>query len=186
LHYLCSLPPVASIAAARPRRRPRLSELARAGGLASYRATLGFKQVQASCGAGAARAPHSSGTARLLEPLILAARGAGVDDPHTHRKKGLEEAVWPSVVSSRSASWPTPEATHATRTRAGLCSRFVLQVWTARQPSQPSLSLSISYLILSYLFISFSGGIGFFNKEDSTRKGGTVQVRTSERIIRAE
>ena len=30
------------------------------------------------------------------------------------------------------------------------------------------------------------GGIGFFNKEDSTRKGGTVQVRTSERIIRAE
>ena len=25
------------------------------------------------------------------------------------------------------------------------------------------------------------GGIGFFNKEDSTRKGGTVQVRTSER-----
>jgi len=31
-----------------------------------------------------------------------------------------------------------------------------------------------------------SGGIGFFNKEDSTRKGGTVQVRTSERIIRAE
>ena len=29
------------------------------------------------------------------------------------------------------------------------------------------------------------GGIGFFNKEDSTRKGGTVQVRTSERIIRA-
>ena len=25
-----------------------------------------------------------------------------------------------------------------------------------------------------------------FNKEDSTRKGGTVQVRTSERIIRAE
>jgi hypothetical protein len=98
----------------------------------------------------------------------------------------LEEAVWPSVVSSRSASWPTPEATHATRTRAGLCSRFVLQVWTARQPSQPSLSLSISYLSLSYLFISFSGGIGFFNKEDSTRKGGTVQVRTSERIIRAE
>jgi len=30
------------------------------------------------------------------------------------------------------------------------------------------------------------GGIGFFNKEDSTRKGGTVQVRTSERIIRGE
>jgi hypothetical protein len=30
------------------------------------------------------------------------------------------------------------------------------------------------------------GGIGFINKEDSTRKGGTVQVRTSERIIRAE
>jgi hypothetical protein len=30
------------------------------------------------------------------------------------------------------------------------------------------------------------GGIGFFNSEDSTRKGGTVQVRTSERIIRAE
>jgi hypothetical protein len=26
----------------------------------------------------------------------------------------------------------------------------------------------------------------FFNMEDSTRKGGTVQVRTSERIIRAE
>ena len=146
LHYLCSLPPVASIAAARPRRRPRLSELARAGGLASYRATLGFKQVQASCGAGAARAPHSSGTARLLEPLILAARSRRRRSAHD-RKKGLEEAVWPSVVSSRSASWPTPEATHATRTRAGLCSRFVLQVWTARQPSQPTLSLSISYLI---------------------------------------
>ena len=27
------------------------------------------------------------------------------------------------------------------------------------------------------------GGIGFFNKEDSTRKGGTVQVRTSERCL---
>ena len=31
--------------------------------------------------------------------------------------------------------------------------------------------------------IYFFGGIGFFNKEDSTRKGGTVQVRMSERII---
>jgi len=31
-----------------------------------------------------------------------------------------------------------------------------------------------------------NGGIGFFNEEDSTRKGVTVQLRTSERIIRAE
>ena len=35
-----------------------------------------------------------------------------------------------------------------------------------------------SYII----YAQFFGGIGFFNKEDSTRKGGTVQVRTSERI----
>ena len=27
------------------------------------------------------------------------------------------------------------------------------------------------------------GGIGVFNKEDSTREGGTVQVRTSERSM---
>ena len=40
--------------------------------------------------------------------------------------------------------------------------------------------------VCGLLLRSLYGGIGFFNKEDSTRKGGTVQVRTSERVIRAE
>jgi len=37
---------------------------------------------------------------------------------------------------------------------------------------------SLHIFLLS--FLSLSGGIGFFNKEDSTRKGGTVQVRTGK------
>ena len=46
---------------------------------------------------------------------------------------------------------------------------------------------SISWRALCLLGCApYFGGIGFFNKEDSARKGGTVQVRRSERIIRAE
>jgi hypothetical protein len=62
-----------------------------------------------------------------------------------------------------------------------------------RLPSEKGkLSGETTHLEHGYLFspaykngYSF-GGIGFFNKEDSTRKGGTVQVRTSERIVRAQ
>ena len=62
--------------------------------------------------------------------------GAGVDDPHIERK------VSRRPFSSRSASWPTPEAKHATRTRAVLCSRVPLDC--ARRPSQPTTQTSTS------------------------------------------
>ena len=46
--------------------------------------------------------------------------GAGVDDPHTERK------VSKRPFSTCRRSRPTPEAKHATRTRADLCSRVPL------------------------------------------------------------
>ena len=46
--------------------------------------------------------------------------GAGVDDPHTERK------VSKRSFSTCRRSRPTPEAKHATRTRADLCSRVPL------------------------------------------------------------
>ena len=80
-------------------------------------------------------APPSSSL--LLSPSSSSWQlGAGVDDPH------IEGKVSRRPFSSRSASWPTPEAKHATRTRAVLCSRVPLDC--ARRPSQPTSQTSTS------------------------------------------
>ena len=135
---------VASIAAARHRRRRppsppppaiaaaasrSLNELARAG----VRAMLGFECRRAVC-LPRSRARHSaslgqqhssSGTARLLAPLVLAARSRrrGVDDPHTERKISRRPFVLHVQIESAKSGGRARHIRSAGSSRAGCASK---------------------------------------------------------------
>ena len=57
----------------------------------------------------------------------------------------------------------------------------MLEVCGRRLESETQILPEVREFVTRHTAYNKFGGIGFFNKEDSTRKGGTVQVRTSER-----